>query len=100
MLMQGQLRTETQRLLPTYTQTTSPSAVSALLIAKPRQLAAGHDFRPAYMHLAKLRDDFPGVPFIALVRSLARAPAPMYGLPFHCRHQVVIRLTTLVEHAR
>ena len=27
----------------------------------------GHDFRPAYLHLAKLRTMFPGVPFAALV---------------------------------
>lgn len=27
----------------------------------------GHDFRPAYLHLAKLRTTFPGVPFAALV---------------------------------
>ncbi len=33
-------------------------------------LQTGHDFRPAYTQLAKLREHFAGVPCIALVHTL------------------------------
>lgn len=36
--------------------------------------SAGHDFRPAYLHLAKLRKTFPGVAFAALVGSPRHCP--------------------------
>ena len=39
----------------------------ASLMSNVNMPLAGHDFRPAYLHLAKLRATFPGVPFVALV---------------------------------
>lgn len=39
----------------------------AFLMSNVNMPLAGHDFRPAYLHLAKLRATYPGVPFVALV---------------------------------
>ena len=39
----------------------------SLMSCGATHLCTGHDFRPAYLHLAKLRTIFPGVPFAALV---------------------------------